>query len=85
MPLYEYKCDQCDTIVEELRSMKDCNKINRCLECGEKRYLIISKATPRIWKPLTLDHIADEPMTFYSENQLRSYCRKHGLASAALL
>lgn len=48
----------------------------------------VPKFTAKVFKPLTLEHIDVEtgnPKTFYSERELRAYCRKHGLASGALL
>ena len=35
--------------------------------------------------PLTLEHIADTPITFTSKRDLRDYCRKHKKESGALL
>ncbi len=85
MTLYEFECPTCKKRVEELLSLKGRRKAIFCEECGAKMNQIISLSTPLIWKPLTLNHIADKPMTFNSKGDLRRYCRKHGLASAALL
>lgn len=38
-----------------------------------------------IWRPITLEHIADKPMTFNSKKKLQDYCKKRGLSSGALL
>ncbi len=85
MPLYEFECPKCKERTEELLSINARRKAVVCGKCGMKMHQIISLSTPLIWKPLTLEHIADKPMTFNSKNDLRRYCRKHGLASAALL
>jgi hypothetical protein len=36
------------------------------------------------WTPVTLDHIADVPMTFETKSSLRSYCREKGLVSGVI-
>jgi len=49
---------------------------------------MVALARPKIFKPLTLEHINVEgegALTFNSEGELRRYCRKHGLGSGALL
>ncbi len=33
MPIYEYKCDQCGTRFESLRSMKDADARIECKQC----------------------------------------------------
>ena len=38
-----------------------------------------------IWTPITLEHIADEPMTFETKKDLKDECKKRGVASSALL
>jgi len=42
------------------------------------------KVVADCFQPLTLDHIADKPMTFNCRSDLRKYCKEHGLASGAL-
>ena len=46
---------------------------------------VISRFSPEVWGPMTLDHIADQPMTFSNKKELRDYCREKGLESSALL
>jgi hypothetical protein len=57
----------------------------RKCECGKMALRILGTPYIKVWKPLTLQHIADKPMTFNKENDLRRYCREHKLSSAALL
>ena len=56
----------------------------RCPQCNGWMHLVVG-GTPLIWKPITLEHIADVPMTFNKRSDLVKYCREHGLASSALL
>ncbi len=85
MPLYEFECPECKRHIEELLPIKGKRKSFVCTRCNKKMYQVLSRPSLLIWKPLTLDHIADKPMTFNSKDDLRKYCRKHGLASSALL
>ena len=34
MPMYEYRCDDCQGITEELRSMSSADKPTACAHCG---------------------------------------------------
>lgn len=36
MPMYEYKCNQCQYTFEELRNMKDMDKEIQCPQCASK-------------------------------------------------
>ena len=33
MPIYEYKCDNCGHVYEEIRHVKDSDKAINCLKC----------------------------------------------------
>jgi len=88
MPLYEYRCEKCGDEVELRREMKHRHKGLRCEECGGRMVKLVSTYKAKVFKPLTLEHInvdGEGPLTFNSENELRQYCRKHGLSSGALL
>jgi putative FmdB family regulatory protein len=42
MPLYEYKCEKCQAVFSELRSISQRNDAISCPECGGKAKVIIS-------------------------------------------
>ncbi len=86
MPLYSYKCPECSHTDEFFHRMEDRDK-QFCPECDHKmdRPVVANACMVEIWKPLTLEHIADEPMTFNSKKELRDYCKKSKCQSAALL
>jgi len=87
MPVYQYQCRGCQRRVERLRKIADRDKPVSC-ECGRDMEKVIPGFNPKVWKPLTLEHINVEgegPLTFNSEGELRRYCKKHGLGSGALL
>jgi putative FmdB family regulatory protein len=44
MPMYEYKCPKCRTLVEILQKMDD-PKIPQCRECVVEMQRVISKCT----------------------------------------
>jgi putative FmdB family regulatory protein len=43
MPLYEYRCPECDAITEKERKMADRKKPVPCEKCGAKAKLIPSR------------------------------------------
>lgn len=49
MPIYEYKCEKCNKVFEELKSVSEDYKNTIC-ECGNKAYKIISSNTSFILK-----------------------------------
>jgi len=44
MPLYEYKCTKCETVIEKLQKFSD-QPIKKCKICGGLMKRIISKNT----------------------------------------
>jgi putative regulatory protein, FmdB family len=44
MPVYEYQCENCNSITEELRSFKDCDNNVRC-KCGGTAKHVLSNCT----------------------------------------
>jgi len=85
MPLYHYQCPKCLKERDEFNRIKDRNSV--ICSCGERmiRPIRQNKTFLDIWKPLTLEHIADEPMTFNSRKELTKYCRENKVSSGALL
>lgn len=70
-----------------MRQVKSRNDLVTCV-CGGVMERAVARFVAKVWKPLILEHINVEgegPKTFYSEGELRRYCRKHKLSSGALL
>lgn len=87
MPTWEFSCPKCKQVEARFLLKGPPPKTVRC-KCGGRAKQIVSLATPRIWKPLTLEHAnidGEGPITFYSEKELKQHCRKHGISSGALL
>ena len=42
MPIYEYQCEDCDSVFDELRKADDREKPISCPECGGKGRVLIS-------------------------------------------
>ena len=88
MPVYPHKCQVCGLEVELIRQVALRDSLARCQQCGGVLERQIALFTPRIWKPLTLEHInvhGEGPLTFHSEAALRRYCKENKLKSGALL
>ncbi|MBN2381716.1 zinc ribbon domain-containing protein [bacterium] len=44
MPIYEYRCEECGQLFEQMQKITDA-PLNRCILCGGKAHRIISKST----------------------------------------
>lgn len=86
MPLYEYECPDCEEITEDFRQISDRAQPMEC-KCGGLAEKIISPPyRDRAWENgITLDHVELHPKHFRTRQELRSYCKKKGLTSSALL
>ncbi len=84
MPTYSYQCQKCDFIQDEFRWLRDRNRRLVC-PCGGGMKRVFTGSMIEVWKPIVLDHIADQPMMFDSKRKLQQYCKKNGLSSGALL
>ena len=82
--MYQYRCNSCSQVVEQLRRVDERSAPATC-ECGGVATKMVSPVTMKVWQPITLEHIADEPMTFTKEGDLRKYCNDNNLESGALL
>ncbi len=49
MPTYEYKCDSCGYVFEELQSIKD-DPLSKCPKCGGKVQRLIGPGAGLIFK-----------------------------------
>ena len=73
-------------VVEVLREVRNRRDKIKCPKCGEVMEFVEVYTPQRdSWKPITLDHIASEPMRFETKKSLQDYCREHNLESGALL
>lgn len=79
MPLYDCKCPACGKEVKDhLKKMADPFPI---CECGVHMQNYSAPAV-HVWDSDALhEHVADEPMRFKSQRDLKYYCREHGLIS----
>ena len=84
MPIYEYKCEECGIVIEEVRSMAQCYDCPKCPTCDGKTKKLIScniHATNDYTKPLHSDSLAvpaaqaDEHRKLFPEVSLDSQNR----------
>jgi len=83
--MYEFECPNCHKHEEVIRTISDRDEVVICKKCNIDMFRVYMGGSISIWKPITLEHIADQPMTFNSKRDLRKYCREHKLSSGALL
>jgi len=86
MPIRVYVCKKCGVRQENFYHHYEIQEI-KCPLCKKQmiRPITENMARPDYWKPITLEHIADTPLTFNTRKELRDYCKKHQVSSAALL
>ena len=86
MPIYEYQCQECKAVQEELAPRPTGPRpAVVCEVCSGRATPIVSRGTPQVWSPLYLEHVCPGGKTFNTKRELKNYCRDHGLASNALL
>jgi len=86
MPIYEYQCQECKAVQEELVPRPTGPAVQRrCEKCGGTAVPIVSCGTPQVWRPLFLEHVCPGGKMFETKRKLKDYCKEHGLASNALL
>ncbi len=80
--LYNYECPSCDHKMPELNTPDDRDK-QKCPLCGTVMDVPAYLNFPRVGrtKPIVLEHIAREPMTFQNKQDLSRYCEKHKVRS----
>ncbi len=81
MPLYDFKCVECEK--EKLdfqKRMADANP-----ECCSKPMRQLYNTKIETWdSSLVFEHIADKPMRFSNKRDLREYCNRNGKISHLL-
>jgi len=86
MPIYEHVCPQCHKLVEVFREMGYRDTLETCPDCGKQMdRVVIPHGATLVFKEITLNHIAEKPMTFTSRNELRKECRKRKVTCPAHL
>jgi len=86
MPIYEYQCQECQAVTEELAAKPVGPRVQRrCDACGGTATPIVSQMRAQTWKPLFLEHVCPEGKLFETKQSLKDYCRDNGLESNALL
>lgn len=85
MPLFPLKCHNCDHTFEEFCTRQERDAV-LCPVCKGPTFLVWNEllVNADYWQPITLEHIADEPMTFTRREDLQKYCKEKGLVSGAL-
>jgi len=86
MPRYEYKCEKCEYEFILFNKVKYRNR-QKCIKCRGSTIRPITRNLALIdpWKPITLEHIDDQPRHFETKKQLQAFCKKKGYESGALL
>lgn len=77
MPLYSYKCKDCDNEFELLRSMAESSSGATCAVCGSRACRLPSRAWVNIFKPIFYEHTSLEGNWFESKKELKEFSKKN--------
>jgi len=84
MPIYLYKCQNCNAKKEIVKPLKDLDKEELCCNLPMQRIIppltIRDDSLIRGW----WEHIAPEPIYIESRQHLREVCKKYGVYSKYL-
>ncbi|RLF28924.1 MAG: hypothetical protein DRN14_03300 [Thermoplasmata archaeon] len=87
MPLYAYKCEECENEWEEFKKVDE--RLNtKCPKCGGKCKIDFSKFGTRnimFFTPWTYEDLDVYPIHITSKKQLKRECEKRGLKAARLM
>lgn len=84
MPLYEYKCDYCSSITEEIFPVNDKPDFIGCKQCGGISYPIISIPGKDWFRPFWHNDIDINPVYIKSKKHLRDICKEKGFYAKCL-
>lgn len=82
MPLYDYKCQDCGTVREVVKKLKDFDREEICEECSLPMRRLIIPPKLRLFRKGIYEDITTEPLYIDSMKQLKAECKKHGVTSA---
>jgi len=83
MPLYDFKCLNCNEEFEQFARIKDRNKV-KCWCDGETEILITNSKNDDWFKPHFNEHFTGEPVFVKSRRHMKELCLKHDVTSRAL-
>ena len=87
MPMYEYKCRECEWRIILLRRMAD-RDIKPCCQCGESMERLISAPVMHVWNAQReFPHMCNEgelgEMTFPSKDAYETHLKDRGIAEVS--
>jgi len=83
MPLYDYKCKECDHEFEEVRKIKDRYEVS-CPKCTGKCDLLITCKKRDWFRPFVTEDFDDTPILVKSKRHYKELCKKHGVYARCL-
>lgn len=80
MPIYSYKCTECEKEIEKIFSIDEKPGLIECPDCGWPAKSIISYTVNRKeWNSYVDDNLGDEPVLVESREHRRELMKKAGL------
>lgn len=88
MPIYNYRCKECQHQFVLLRRVRSRNRPAKCDKCGVKALRVLDGqvVNARVWNSDKLyTNFGHDPIRFKTEQDLRRKCREMKVNSGALL
>lgn len=81
MPIYDYKCSQCDTVKEVIKKISELDREELCATCSGHMDRLIVAPKLRLFRSGWYEHIAPDPIYIDNMKQLKKECADHGCTS----
>ena len=84
MPLYDFKCLECEFEFEEFAKIADREDVP-CPSCSCKTKITLGNVDKKDWfRPHMTEHFTDTPVLVKSKRHFKELCLKHNVTSRAL-
>ncbi len=80
MPLYLYRCTECQKEFEDLRDYKDQNSAH-CPDCGGKVKTMITRPTVKVFRPFWHPGMDFHPQFIGSRAEFKRKCKEFGVTA----
>lgn len=84
MPIYEFQCNSCKHVSEQIFKIHECPESITCPSCGSTSSKIISKPNRDWFRPFWHEDLDIKPIYIESKKQLKRICKEKGFYAKCL-
>lgn len=83
MPIYDYKCSECE-IIKRDKFVHKHDKVIKCDQCKGKMMKLVPTSIGKSWEVnghsgLYMEHVSPTGKTFYSKREMRKFEKETGM------